>query len=96
MLTFVIRAYEMTPVGVVQMTAMVAGAREQLAGVREKAIADATVRELEMQARTASCLIGSPGVSFSLRRTSTVARGKGLCAAQNSRHGRAAGACTHP
>ena len=37
----------------VQMTAMVAGAREQLAGVREKAVADVTVRELEMQARTA-------------------------------------------
>ena len=35
------------------MTAMVAGAREQLAGVRDKAIADVTVCELEMQARTA-------------------------------------------
>ena len=43
----------------VQMTAMVAGAREQLAGVREKAVADATVRELEMLARTASCLMGA-------------------------------------
>ena len=32
---------------------MVAGAREQLAGVREKAVAEVTMRELEMQARTA-------------------------------------------
>ena len=35
------------------MTTMVAGAREQLAGVRDKAIADVTVCELEMQARPA-------------------------------------------
>ena len=41
---------------------MVAGAHEQLAGVREKAVAEVTVRELEMQARTASSLIITPGV----------------------------------
>ena len=38
------------------MTAMVAGAREQLGGVRDKAVEDVTVRELEMQARNPPCL----------------------------------------
>ena len=52
------------------MTAMVAGAREQLAGVRDKAVADVTVRELEMQARSA--LMSDQDMS--LHRTLTVVR----------------------